>query len=80
MPTWRKFNLLLEAVDLDEPMGHPILVDIHFDHKGASTKQIFYNEIFPPIIKKHKIIDPIQKPISEFLVATAPHKKLTRLF
>ena len=61
MLTWRKFNLLLETVDLDDPIGHLFIVDIHFDHRRASLKQILYNEMFPPVIENHKIIDPSEK-------------------
>ena len=37
-PSWRKFNLLLETVDFDDPVGHLFVADIHFDPKRASTK------------------------------------------
>ena len=67
MSTWRKFNLLLETVDLDDPIVHPFVVDIHFDHKSASVKQILYNEIFPRTIEKHKIIDPSKRSVCQLL-------------
>ena len=38
MPTWRKFNFLLKTVDLDNPIGHIFIADIHFDHKRATQK------------------------------------------
>ena len=38
MLTRRKFNLLVEIVDLDDPISHLFVVDIHFDQKRASVK------------------------------------------
>ena len=35
-----KIYLLLETVDFDDPVGHLFVVDIHFDHKRASTRQV----------------------------------------
>ena len=67
MPTWRKFNLLLETVEPDDPIGHLFIVDIHFDHKRATQKQILYNEIFLPIIEKRKIIEPSERSVYQLL-------------
>ena len=35
-PSWLKFNLLLETVDLDDKIGHLFVVDIKFDEKRAT--------------------------------------------
>ena len=51
-PTWFKFTLLLETVDLDDPIRH-----LFIDEKNASEKHYIYNEIFPPIIEKQKTLD-----------------------
>ena len=32
-PSWLEFNLLLEKVSLDDPIGHLFVVDIEFDKK-----------------------------------------------
>ena len=56
-PSWTEFNLLLESVDLDDKTGHLFVVDIKFDYEKATDRIILYNEIFPPIIKKKKILD-----------------------
>ena len=55
--SWRTFNHLLETVDLANKIGHLFIVDIHFDYENATPKQRTYNEIYPPIIEKQKIID-----------------------
>ena len=51
-PSWAEFNLLMEKVTLDDPIGHLFLVDIEFDHEHATDTQIMYNEMMPPIIEK----------------------------
>ena len=61
--TWRTFHLLLKKVSLDDQIGHLYVVDIEFDHKKATENQITYNEIYPPIIEKQKIIDPCERSV-----------------
>ena len=56
-PTWKIFNILLERVDLDDPIGHLLVVDISFSYEKATPRQRVYNEIYPSIIEKQKIID-----------------------
>ena len=57
MPSWLKFNLLLETVDLDDKIGHLFVVDIEFDEKRATEWEYMYKEILTPIIKKQKILE-----------------------
>ena len=65
--SWDTFNLLLESVDLNDTIGHLYIVDIKFDLKNATEKQIVYNEIYPPIIEKQKTIDSNEKSIYQLL-------------
>ena len=51
-PSWLTFNLLLEKVSLDDPIGHLFVIDIEFDQKNAMKKQFLHNEILLPIIEK----------------------------
>ena len=37
-PSWRKLNLLLESVALDDKIGHLFVVDIEFDEKNATPR------------------------------------------
>ena len=39
------------------------VVDIKFDHENSSDRVIMYYEIFPPVIEKHKILDPNERSI-----------------
>ena len=65
--SWRTSNLLLQNVSLDDQIGHLYMVDIEFDHTKATEKQLVYNEIYPPIIEKRKIIDPCERSVYQLL-------------
>ena len=64
---WKTFNLLLQKVSLDDQIGHLNVVDIEFDHTKATEKQLVYNEIYPPIIEKQKIIYPCESTVYQLL-------------
>ena len=49
------------------PIGHLYVVYIEFDHINATRNQIAYDEIYPPIIKKQKIINPCERSIYQLL-------------
>ena len=38
-----------------------------FDLKNATKRQLVYNEIYPPIIEKKKIIDPCERSVFQLL-------------
>ena len=44
-PSWLKFNLRLETVDLDNEIGHLFVVNIESDEKEANEEECMYNEI-----------------------------------
>ena len=54
--SWLDFNILLETVDLDYPIGHLCIDDIFFDERNATKKQWLYKEIVPPIIENRKLL------------------------
>ena len=66
-PSWLEFNLLVEKVSLEDPIGHLFVVDIEFDEQNASEKQYMYNEIFPPIIEKQKILEANERSLFQLL-------------
>ena len=66
-PTWRTFNILLERVDVDDPVGHLLVVDISFDYEKATPRQRLYNEIYPSIIEKQKIIDVAERSVYQLI-------------
>ena len=65
--SWKTFNLLLESVNLEDRIGYFYIVDIEFDTKNASEKILVYNEIYPPIIEKQKVIDPCERSTYQLL-------------
>ena len=65
--SFQTFNILLESVDLEDKIGHLYIVDIEFDYKNASQKEMTYNEIYPPIIEKQKVIDPCERSTYQLL-------------
>ena len=67
LPSWLTFNLLLEKVSLDDPIGHLFVVNIEFDQKNATKKQFLYNEILPPIIEKQKVLDANEQSVYQLL-------------
>ena len=54
------FIFLLEKVDFD-------LVNIAFDIKNATKRELAYNETYPLIIEKQKIIDPCERSVFQLL-------------
>ena len=65
--SWETFNFLLEKVDFEDIIGHLYIVDIEFDIKNATKRELIYNEIYPPIIEKQKIIDPCERSVFQLL-------------
>ena len=43
------------------------VVDIVFDSKNATEKELAYNEIYLPRIEKQKIIDPYERSVYQLL-------------
>ena len=61
MPIWKELNFLLEKVSLEDEIGHFFVVNIKFNEKKATPKQLYYNEMFCPIFEKQTIIDTIER-------------------
>ena len=66
-PSWVTFNLLIETVSFKDLICHLFVVDIEFDFKNATSQQFMYNEIFPPIIEKNKILEPNERSLFQLL-------------
>ena len=65
--SWKTFNYLLEKVSLDDKIGYLYVVDIEFDLTNATREQKVYNEIYPPMIEKQKVIDPCERSVYHLL-------------
>ena len=55
-PGWWELNLLLQTVDLDDSIEH-LFVVAFFYYKNVNQKRNIYNEVYPPITEKQKILD-----------------------
>ena len=62
-----EFNLLMERVSLDDPIGHMFVVDIEFDHQKATDHQIMYNEVFPLIVDKKATLEANERSIFQLV-------------
>ena len=65
--SWETFIFLLESVSFEDTIGHLYIVDIEFDTKNVTEREFVYNEIYPPIIEKQRIIDPCERSIFQLL-------------
>ena len=74
-PSWVTFNLLIEKVSLEDEIGHLFVVDIEFDFENASQRQLTYNEIFPPIIEKKKIMEANERSLFQLLELFSKNQK-----
>ena len=45
------------------------MVDIHFDQKNASEKQLFFNEIYSPVFEKKKVLSANERSVFQLLDA-----------
>ena len=65
--SWETFNSLLESVSFEDTIGHLYIVDIEFDFKNATKREFSYNEIYPPVIEKQRIIDACERSVFQLL-------------
>ena len=64
---WETFNLLLEKVNFEDKICHSFVVDIVFDSENVTEKELAFNEIYPLIIEKQKIIDSCERSVYQLL-------------
>ena len=53
------------------------VVDIHFDYKNSSEKQLFFNEIYSPIFEKKKVLSANKRSVFKLLDAMRLNSKRT---
>ena len=49
-------NRLLKAVDIDNEIRHPFVVDITFNVEDGNPKTLMYNELCTTIFEKQKML------------------------
>ena len=77
---WETLNILLEKVDFKNEIAHLFVVDIFFDEKKATKQQLVYNEIYPPITEKKKVIDPCERSVFQLLEQHKERENANPLF
>ena len=50
--TMREFELIIQGISDQDKFDHLLVVVIKFDLKNTDEKQLFFNEIYPPILEK----------------------------
>ena len=65
--SWVDINKLIESVDLKDDIGHLFVVDLFFNAKNANEKQLLYQEVFPPVIEKQKILEAYERSTYQLL-------------
>ena len=65
--SWETLNSLLESVSFEDIISHLYIVDIEFDFKNATKREFAYNEIYPPIIEKQRILDACERSVFQLL-------------
>ena len=65
--SWWTLNFLLESISFKDKIGHFYIVDIIFDDKKATKRQLVYNNIYPLFIEKQKTIDPYERSVFQLL-------------
>ena len=63
IPTMREFDLIIQGILDEDKIGHLFVVDIHFDQKNASEKQLFFNKIYSPIFERKKVLSTNEKSV-----------------
>ena len=54
IPSLKEFDLIIQGISDEDKIGHLFMVDIEFDLKNANEKQLFFNEIYTPILERKK--------------------------
>ena len=68
-PTLREFELILQSILDTDQIVHLFAVDIEFDKKNATEKQLFFNEIYTTIFEKKKILSGNERLVFQLLDA-----------
>ena len=77
LPTTEGFDLILQGISDNDKIGHLFIVGIKFDHKNASEKDLFFNEIYTPIFLKKKVLSVKERSVSQLLNAMRLNDKGT---
>ena len=77
LPTTGEFDLILQGISDNDKIGHLFIVGIELDHKNASEKELFFNEIYTPIFLKKKVLSAKERSVFQLLNAMRLNDKGT---
>ena len=60
LPNMKEFDLILQAISDEHKIEHLSIVDIEFDQKNASEKQLLFKEIYTLIFGKKRFSPPMK--------------------
>ena len=55
LPIMGEFDLILQGISDTDKIVHLFIVDTELDHKNATKKLLFFNEIFTPTFEKKEV-------------------------
>ena len=67
IPTTREFDLTIQSISDEDKIGL-FVVDVHFDQKNVSEKQLFFNETYSPIFKRKKFCQQMKDLLFNYLM------------
>ena len=65
----REFDLIVQRISDTNKIGHLFIVDIEFDYKNATKKQLFFNETYTPIFEKKEVLSANERSVFQLLDA-----------
>ena len=69
IPTMKEFDLIIQGISDEDRIGHLFVVNIHFDHKNARRKQLFFSETYLPFFEKKKVLSATERSVFQLLDA-----------
>ena len=62
-------QLIIEGISNKDKTGHLFVVDLMFDFKRSTARQLLFNEIYTPVFEKKKILPPSKRSAFQLLDA-----------
>ena len=69
LPSLRDFDFIVQCISDEDKVGHLFLVNIEFDWRNASEKQLFFNENYTSIFEKKKVLPACERSVFQLLDA-----------
>ena len=80
LPSLSTFDLIVQSISNEDKIGKLFLINIEFDCRNASKKQLFFNEIYTSIFEKKKTLPACEKSVFQLLDAMRLNEKMPYKF